>query len=212
MRSTFMFPLLLAVAGLAQASVLTLNPVTTVHLYQQTLSRPCVIGDSSCQNPAGFTETHLTPGDTSYDVLSPLYTVAQIRAIVGDIFMIGVDINSASVTQQLTQFTMSIDTGSGLAVVDTYGADPGYVPPTAGGGNGNGYADYTLNNFTSLAGYASTATVQFHVVVPLVNDGEEQFFLLSAPTAMPEPVSMLLTGAGFVVIGLLLRRRRIRVE
>jgi hypothetical protein len=191
----------------AQAGTLLLNPVTTVHQYQQTTNNPCVIGDSSCQNPATFPNYTLLPIASSYDALSPLYTVADIRGIVGNSILMGFDINQTSVVQTLSLFTMLIN-GS---VVDTYTGAPTLVPPTSGGGNGNGYADYTFTGFTDLTPYKTTDTVQFHLVMPLVNDGREELFLISGNgggggQAVPEPVSFLLAGSG--LIGIYFVRRR----
>lgn len=212
MRLTYVFLLFLAVADLAEANTVILTPVTAPPLYQQTTNNPCVIGESSCKQPAGFAETDLPAGSTSsYDALSPVYTVGQIEAIVGDSFMIGVDINQANEVQTLSLFEMLIN-GS---VVDTYSSTPAFaVPPTTGGGNGNGWADYTLNNFASLASYSSTATVQFHVVMPLVNDGAEQYFLISNGGGggtlgdTPEPLSLFLMGGGLLGVGILGKFRR----
>jgi hypothetical protein len=137
-----------------------------------------------------------------------LYTVADIRGVVGNSIVMGFDVNDTSVTQTLSLFTMLIN-GS---VVDTYTGAPTLVPPTTGGGNGNGYADYTFTGFTDLTPYATTDTVQFHAVMPLVNDGREQFFLISGSgggggQAVPEPVSFLLAGSGLIGIYFLRRRQ-----
>ena len=199
---------ILVCAMAAQAGTLLLSPVLTVHQYQQTTNNPCVIGDPSCNNPATFPNFTTLPVATSYDSLSPLYTVADIRGVVGNTIVMGFDINDTSVTQTLSLFTMLIN-GS---VVDTYTGAPTLVPPTTGGGNGNGYADYTFTGFTDLTSYKTTDTVQFHVIMPLVNDGREEFFLLSANgggggQAVPEPVSFLLAGGGLIGIYFLRRRQ-----
>jgi len=204
MRKLIMVGAFVASWSTASASTLTLAPVLTFHLLQQVTNEPCVIGDPSCHN-GGFPDTIFPAGVSSYDTLSPLYTVADVRAAAGDIFMVGVDVNQNDTVQTLSLFTMSING----TVIDSYSpGSPTPVPPTPGGENGTGYADYILGNFSGLAGFAATDTVQFHVIMPVVNAGREQFFLQADPVIAPEPVTMSLVGAGLIALGLLARRRR----
>lgn len=200
-------------AGVAHAGTLTLTAVTVVHQFQQTTNNPCVIGDPSCNN-GGFPETILPSGANSYDAFSPVYVFTTAQAAGS--FQIGVDINQSNVTQQLSLFTLLVNG----VVVDTFSAantgctptTPNCrdVPPTTGGGNGNGYADYLLSGFSAIP---ANTPFQFHVVMPAVDDGREEFFLIPGPNSplpnpTPEPASMLLMGTGLLAGRWALRRRK----
>lgn len=204
MRKRIVVGLFIAALSTASANTITLAPVVTFHLLQQVTNGPCVIGEPSCQSQS-FSETILPPGASSYDALSPLYTVADIRAEVGDTFSVGVDVNQDENAQTLSLFTMAIN---GL-MLDSYSPEsPASIPPTPGGENGNGYADYILGNFSSLAALAETDTVQFHMIMPVANAGREQFFLLADPIEVPEPITLSMVGTGLIALGLAARRRR----
>lgn len=207
--------LLLAAAALTASATpvtLTLSPVTAAPFYQQTTNNPCVLGDPSCKGPSGWTWTVFDanpPGNAYTNVMSPTYTVSQILGVVGSsAFLIGVDVNQTNVVQTLGYFAMIVN---GNVIAEFAPTNPVNVPPTSGGGNGNGWADYVLSGF-SLSGFAGTDSVQFKVTMPLVNDGREEFFLISTPSQeppppIPEPTTSTLIGGGLVGLGLLFRRR-----
>src|SRR4051812_2910784 len=108
-----------AISASTQAAIILENPGLVV--YQQTLNSPCVIGESSCNNPTGFGEGEIPNGNpSSYDVTSPEYTVKQITDIVGDTFFVGIDVNTTTrplATEQLDYFAIFIN-GTLLAAYD----------------------------------------------------------------------------------------------
>jgi hypothetical protein len=182
-----------------------------------------VIGDESCnQNISGqpdFPDQTVFPanptGGVYDDIMSPSYTVSYLTSLFGNTFFIGLDVNQDNEAQYLVFFAMQRSTNGGTTYsdVDTY-TGPTEVPPTVGGGNGNGYADYLLQTF-SLAGFNGTDLIKFRVTMRNVSDGREQFFIIddeeicpTCPQEIPEPGTYGLLGAGLVAMGLLRRMRR----
>jgi hypothetical protein len=180
----------------AQANTLTLDAVNG-NLYQQSVQSPCVFSNPACQN-GSFPTTNLPTGGnvSSYDALSPVYTGAQLLSILnGGSMLLGIDINQATGQgpQTLTSFQMIKNGG----VVDTFTGSTGNVPATL---NGNGFADYTLSNFSK---FTATDTLQFHFVFNDANDGTENVFIMGGGqvAAVPEPSTVLLLSTGLLLVG-----------
>lgn len=191
----------LALVALSVPSVSFAVPVTLdleeSPIVQQSDNSPCVIGNPSCNNPAGF-EFTLIPANTDSAVLSsPTYTVDQIRAIVGNSFVVGIDLQEPDDDYTLTSFTLSINN----VVEFAYAGGPIVLQ-----NHGNGFSDYVLQLF-DLSAFAGSATAVFTADFGDAQAAREQFFLAAAPsTEVPEPMSagLLLTG----LAGVVARRRR----
>jgi hypothetical protein len=212
----------LALPAQANANSLTLNAVLVNHAYQQTVNRPCVIGEESCTYVTATTGDEAVfptgPDGHNVDITSEPFLVSTIRALfggTGDNFVVGFDVNQSNDVQTFNYFAMYING----VLVDQWLGGPVGVPPTVGGGNGNGYADYLLTGFTSLAGYAANDIVTFRAILSGLNDGREQFFLIETQgpnpctgelcnPVVPEPGTLLMFGTGLALLAARLRRRK----
>jgi hypothetical protein len=199
--TTVVVVLLFSAFSVSASTILTVDNSGT-DIFQQTENSPCVIGDPSCTNPSGF-DVSVIPSNTSpYDVSSPTYTVQQIRDIVGNQFIVGVDVN------QNNDQILHLDTFT-LAINDTVQFALGGGTDLALLNNGNGYSDSLIKGF-NLSSFAGTDSAVFRAVASNANDGREEYFLISGGggTVIPEPGTLVLMGVGLSVIGIVRWRRR----
>jgi hypothetical protein len=194
----------------AQAAPLSLD-TSGSPTYQQLDNRPCIFGDPSCANPSTFPKTLLAPATSTYsNILSPTYTVGQIRDIAGNNFMVGIDVNTTTqplATEILDSFELMI---AGITQF-TFNTST----QLANNANGTGWSDALLTGF-DISSFLDTDSAQFRLSFHGATDGREQFFLIEGqggteeppPTnSVPEPISILLLGAGLA--GLSLRKRKL---
>ena len=207
-------PLLTGLALLAMPfagmAAITFNDANVAgNIFQQTQNSPCVIGNNSCNEPSGFTDTTQgPPGD--YDIFSPQYlatspflTYSGNKIPTG--FKIGIDENLAtSHGPEVLQAFNTYDCGTTGAAcsIDSNNSftGPHNIPDN---NNGNGFSDMTLSGFSLTAGHF----YKFEANVTNDTDGGEQFFIIPAGTpAVPEPSSVFVLTT-LLALGLLARRR-----
>lgn len=201
----FVTLLLAGVPLVTEAVPVALTPDAGV--FQQTQNNPCVIGNPSCNNPAGFDFTLLPVNPTSPQITaSPTYSVDQIRTLLGggNTFFIGVDISQAQGQPAYTLNSFTVNIG---------GADAfQFTGPQDFTSSGNGFSDFVLKT-VDLTSFAGNASVVFTANFSNDNGTREQFFVVSSeapPAATPEPATLVLLGSALAGVGFIGRRRASR--
>jgi hypothetical protein len=169
--------------------------------YQQQQNRPCVIGDPSCHNPAGFEFTLIPVGTSAGTLTSPVYTLDQIRSVAGNQFTVGIDVNQAQQPYSLQNFQFNINGGSPEYTF----TGPAGIPAV---NKGNGFSDARLVSF-DITGLTGSGV--FSATFASADAGREQFFLIpegagllateAEPTRAPEPGTLLLLATSMLGAG-----------
>lgn len=160
-------------------------------IFQQTNNSPCVIGNPSCQNPGGFNYTLIPANTESGMLMSPTYTVQQIRDLAGNLFGIGVDLQEPDSDYGLNYFALLIDN-----VVEFEYTNPGLIGLN---NNGNGFSDWVLAGF-DITNFLGSSSAVFKLTFSDAQGAREQFFVTagSGVVPVPEPLSASLLGLGAI--------------
>jgi len=212
-----------AMTGAVSAATLTLTgPIQGNSVGPQSSSNPCIIAGQNCGNPANFGYNNFTPNNASSlnrystslggsngvnvadGVQGTPYTASQITSIVGNTFLVAIDVNTTGAhSEVLNLFEVIINN----AVAYSY---TGPTPIGNVANNGNGFADWTLGTI-DLTGLSPNATVLFHAQWSGAVDGAESFFIVST-SAVPEPATWGMMLLGFVGLAFAFRQSRRKVS
>src|SRR5262245_1595024 len=207
--------MLLTMASSGGAVVLTVSgPVSGNTLGPQSTSNPCIIAATQCQQPAGFGFNNFTSSgaidafnmfsttptaNVANGVQGTPYTGAQLNAVTNNqSFVVAVDVNTTNAAGEVLTLFQVIVNG---VVRDQFS---GSVNIGQVGNNGNGFGDYSIG---TIAPFAATDQVLFHAVWSNASDGGESFFIIGAPTPVPEPGALLLVGTGLVGLAAFARKK-----
>jgi hypothetical protein len=210
---------LLALASGVSAVPVVLDltgPIQGNTLGPQSTSNPCIIAGTQCQQQPptmGFNNFTQSGAISSYNMFSTTptaniadgvqgnpYTVAQLEGAVGSSFVVAIDVNTNRAASETLQL---------FEVIVNDVVEYNYIGPTVIGGianNGKGFADWTLG-VVDLSSFPDNATVLFHAQWNNAVAGAESFFLISSPTTVSEPGTLLLLGSGLVGLAAFARIR-----
>ena len=194
-------------------------------VFQQTANSPCVIGNNSCNQPAGFDsfqDSNGAGGGGTYDFFSPVYQAISPFTAPGSFngdkiptsFTLGIDENIAKgqgpETLIFFRTLLCTDgTGSSCTVVAANSYQPGSPTNIPNINNGNGFSDALLTGFV----LTQNSYYEFEASVGNDTDGMEQFFIIPLNTpSVPEPVTSALIGTGLVALFLLRGHHRDKIE
>ena len=194
----------------AAAAPLTIVDVLAGDEVQQTDNNPCIFGDASCDPGllGTYTEFPTGGGSQTYQE-SQSYSIETIRTAVGNVFDIGVDVNTTNAaTDTLDYFRVYNATTSSLLFF--YEGDQN-LATAVDLKNGTGWSDWLLQTI-DLSGVAAGSTIRFDVRVTGAVDGQEQFFAIPSDdrqvSEVPEPASLLLVASGVTLFASRVRNRR----
>jgi len=208
-RSLFIVLLFCLAAIPAAATPLTIVDVLPGNEVQQTNNNPCIFGDASCDPGLLGTYTQFPTGGGSQTYLeSQSYTIETIRTAAGNVFNVGVDVNTTNAaTDTLDYFRVYNATTNTLLFNFETDTNLAHAVDLK---NGTGWSDWLLQTI-DLTGVAATNVIRFDVRVTEAVDGREQFFLIPSErtvTEVPEPASLLLVASGVTLFASRVRNRR----
>ena len=187
--------------GVMQAQLMLERPTPDPKPQQSADQSPCIIGDNSCSNPVGFdftlvpdTTQDATNTNNSWDLKSPVYSVALVRTIATtNAFAVGIDVNAAGsiadpgnicspdpmAAESLVLFQVILDpNGSSSILTEFIGGDPGTDPTRLCNGNpGGGFADNRLLPVI-LTGLDDADEIQFRAILRNGGGGKDSFFII----------------------------------
>jgi hypothetical protein len=215
----------LLVPAQARASSIQIYSIPVHNTHQDYL---CIFaGTSSCpQDPSGF-PAPVTDTNGDFPTLTHIYagsTLTNWNTFVGSSFVLGLDVNSASPHQTLSNLTLTFLDASNAQIGSTWTITPILIPDIH---NGEGWADYVLaagcagsvystafpidscTQYQPFVTPAGTASITFTFGFGGTgNDGHDDLFAIPyTDSVVPEPGTLLMVGGGLLLIARSLRRR-----